>query len=128
MATCIFSFDFRFLNIEIFEQLLILFSCFMKISLYNNKLMPYGKLYIIGRQLNLNKLQNFCKRKYILNHMFDNYVNINNMCINSKKTITSFNLNSTINNKLTLLFNKLINFNTKIDNIIGLRKNYSYSK
>lgn len=94
MATIIISFDYRFLELEIYVQLLTLFSCFMKIRVYNNVIMPYPKFYIIGYELDLKKLKKFCKKNEIIKKYDELILKIDNVCINKKPVITSFNLKS----------------------------------
>jgi hypothetical protein len=98
-ATCIFTFDLRFFQFNIYYELLILFSCFMKMTYYNDVLMTEQKCYLIGRNLNLQKLKKWCRNKQLLDSFKSSFLdNTNKLCINKRKIIYSLNLNNDLLN------------------------------
>jgi len=114
-ATCIFTFDFRFLNIMIYKQLIGLFACFMKLKIYNDRLMIFKKLILIGEELDLNKLSKWCKTKNILTQYVPSFETKDNFCISIKPVIASLNINldSNLDSNIKDVYDKYIEYNNK---------------
>jgi hypothetical protein len=77
----------------------------MKMTYYNDVLMTEQKCYLIGRNLNLQKLKKWCRNKQLLDPFKSSFLdNTNKLCINKRKIIYSLNLNNDLlNNELQLL-------------------------
>jgi 16S rRNA G966 N2-methylase RsmD len=95
-SSCIIAFDFKFFDIDIYNQILLLYSCFMKIHVVSNKLVAFEKCYIIGSNINIDKLKDFYKKN---NEIFNvaiyemSFKRMNdNKCINTKPVFIDLNL------------------------------------
>ena len=115
-ARCAFTFDFRFLNIKIYKEIIALFSCFMKVTLYNGNLMIFDKCVIIGTELDLNKLQKWCKTVKILDEYKEGLINKDTFCLNTKPIIMSINIK--INDDLDKSINDVLEKYNKYKNNI----------
>jgi predicted RNA methylase len=127
-ATCIISYDYRFLKMPIHIQILTLYSCFMNITLYHNNTMTFGKCYIIGTNLDLKKLQKFTETNKIINEdeNDDVLININTKCKYKHIHIDSLNLTCNFERVLIEIYNKFISYqNLRIKYINSLKLNNS---
>jgi len=124
-SICIIAYDFKNFSIDIYNQILILYSCFMNIRIVTNKLIGYPKCYIIGENINIDKLNEFYKKN---TEIFKIKVFTNSFrkdedkktCIAIHNIIINLNLknNFIFEKNINLLKNKYLNLNKKINDII----------
>jgi 16S rRNA G966 N2-methylase RsmD len=124
-SICIIAFDFRNFNIDIFNQIIILYSCFMKIRIISNKLVAFDKCYILGTDINIDKLNNFYKKNktiFYVSHYAMSFERINNKCINTGVVIIDINLKLDFDDKFKKQIEKIktiyFNIKNKRDTII----------
>ena len=124
-SMCIITFDFKLFNIDIFNQILLLYSCFMKLRISSNKLIAFEKCYILGYDINIDKLKNFYKKNNTLLNIGEYRMSFerdnNNKCINNEMVLLNINLkiNDEFNRKIEKIKTIYSNLINKIKTIIS---------
>lgn len=123
-GTIVFTFDLRFLYINVYKELIALMSCFMEVNIYFIRLMPVEKCILIGSKLDIDKLTKWSKSKNvkILDNYTESFKKIDTYYISVKPVIVSLNIK--INTDLQTSLNKIID---KYQKYINNKLKYIYS-
>ena len=92
-SSCIIVWDNKLIkNIEIYRQIIVLYSCFMNVRIVWDKMMRAFICFVIGENLNLDKLRKWCKNKSMLPKHEPSFISKINLCKAIKPIPISINI------------------------------------
>uniref|UniRef100_A0A6C0DY72 Uncharacterized protein n=1 Tax=viral metagenome TaxID=1070528 RepID=A0A6C0DY72_9ZZZZ len=92
-SSCIIIWNNKFFqNIEVYKQILALYCCFMNINIMWERTIRNGICVMVGKNINIDKLQKWCKNNHILQKHEPSFIKKDNICLTKKPIITSINI------------------------------------